>query len=229
MSKRMHPRYTITFVTLLIVWPATACQMSPASFEPATSELSGSAWPVASELDPDRVFGEAETLITRYLATTDAITRDGGDGPTRMVGVVTESWFPREDAAFAHYQEQRLRTVGHTTVDSLVIQSVSQSVTGNLHVEAIACVDATGVWLLSHDAPDPPEGLVEWWGGGHQGQEMSETEFDEWSEYLEDAEPLSGEREAIVLWLVGQDLTSLAIDGTVNWEGAHSCHTPLND
>jgi hypothetical protein len=41
--------------------------------------------------------------------------------------------------------------------------------------------------------------------------------------------PQPGEREAIVFWLVGATASSLAIDGTINWEGAHACHTTVID
>ena len=53
---------------------------------------------------------------------------------------------------------------------------------------------------------------------------MSDEDYVEWSEYLDLFQPLPGEREAIVFWIVGDSLNTLAIDGTVNWEGADPCH-----
>ena len=226
MSPRPTLRRIIISLTTVLVVALGACQPPPAPLSPVTSQLSDNAWPSADDtLDPDLVAATAHSVISRYLATTDAITREGGEGPGRMAALTTPSWFPTEEAAFAHYRSQRLRTIGDTVFDSLVVQSVSESVTGAIHVDAIVCVDASWVWLLPQDAPDPPDGLVDWLRWGDSDMEVSDDEFAEWSEYLDSVEPVAGEREAVVLWLVGQDLTSLAIDGTVNWEGANACHT----
>jgi hypothetical protein len=229
MSRRLTLRYATTAVTALLTVAVGACQQAPMPVSPVGLDLSDRAWPVVDEsVNPDLVVDAAHRTISRYLAVTDAITRDGGGEPGRMAGLTTPSWFPTEEEAFAHYRTQRLRTIGDTVFDSLVVQSVSKSVTGAIHVDAIACVDASWVWLLPLDAPDPPDGLVEWlrWG---DGVEVLDDDYEQWSEYLESVQPVSGEREAIVLWLVGQDLTSLVIDGTVNWEGADACHTTAID
>jgi hypothetical protein len=230
MSTRQRFRHIIMAASALIVLALSACQPHQTALPSVTSELLDSAWPVVvDDIDPDRVVDATHALITRYLATTDTITRDGGEEPDRMARVVTEAWFPSEAAAFAHYRAERLRTVGDTTFDSLVIQSVSTSVTGSIHIDAIACVDASWVWLLPREAPDPPEGLVEWLRHGSEDGETSEDEFAEWSDYVDIVQPIPGERQAIVLWLVGADLNSLAIDGTINWEGAATCHTTVID
>jgi len=229
-STSLTLRNPLVAIIALCALAVGACQPLARSLPEVPGDLADSAWPVVSDdLDPDRVVDATQTLITRYLATTDTITQQGGEGPGRMAVLTTASWFPAEEAAFAHYRRQGLRTIGATVFDSLVIQSVSTSVTGSLHVDAVVCVDASWVWLLPIDAPDPPDGLLDWLGWDDEGMEMSDEEFEEWSQYLEDVSPIPGEREAIVVWLVGQDLSSLAIDGTVNWEGAHRCHITVAD
>ena len=230
MSSRLTHRRIIISLTAVLVAAVSACQPAPGPLPPVTSQLSDSSWPSADDrLDPDLVSAAAHSLISRYLATTDTITREGGEGPGRMAGLTTPSWFPTEEAAFAHYRNEGLRTIGDTVFDSLVVQSVSESVTGAIHVDAMACVDARWVWLLPKDAPDPPDGLVEWLRWADDDMEVSDEVFAEWSDYLDSAEPVSGEREAVVFWLVGEDHTSLTIDGTVNWEGANACHTTAID
>lgn len=226
MPKSFTRRLTVAAASAMIMVALGACQGPPVALPPAATELADSAWPTTQDtFDPERVTAAAHGLISRYLATTDAITQEGGGASGRMANLTTASWFPTEEAAFAHYREQGLRTIGDTEFDSLVVQSVSESVTGAIHIDAIVCVDASWVWLVPTDAPDPPEGLMEWLRFGEDDMEISDDDYWLWSEYVDEVGPLPGEREAIVVWLVGKDLSSLAIDGTVNWEGANACHT----
>ena len=223
-------RHTTLAVILSVVAALGACQPAVSPLSPVSAELSDDAWPVTNnDTDTDMLAPHVHTLISRYLETTDTITRDGGDGPDRMAPLTTSSWFSVEQAAFAHYRTERLRTVGDTIFDSLVIQSVSQSPTGVLHVDAIACVDATWVWLVPYDSPDPPDGLIEWLRGGDPDENVSDDDYEQWSEYLDAVSPEPGHREAIVFWLVGDTPSSLALDGTINWEGAHACHIAVID
>jgi hypothetical protein len=226
-----HPlRYNIIILIGLTVVAIGACQAPPSPGGPSMSELSDSVWPFVDDaLDPDHVYDAAHTLITRYLSTTDTITRDGGEGNARMAALVTPTWLSVEDTAFAHYRTEHLRTIGDTTFDSLVIQSASDSVTGAIHVDAFACVDASWVWLVPREAPDPPDGLIDWLRSGEDAGDVTDEEFTQWSQYLDEVQPIPGERQAIVLWLVGHSLSSLAVDGTVNWEGAHQCHVTVTD
>ena len=228
-TQRHNHRHTLSVALGFLVVALGACQQpSAVPLPPVTSELSDSSWPAVDEhLDPDLVHNAAHAMITRYLATTDAITADGGEGPGKMAPLTTPAWFPAEEAAFAHYRNQKLRTIGNTVFDSLVIQSVAWSVTGVLHVDAIVCVDASWVWLVPHDAPNPPEGLTEWLRSGDSELEILDEDYELWSDYLDTVQPIPGEREAIVVWLVGDTLGSLAIDGTINWEGADACHTTV--
>lgn len=228
MSSRHH--HTTLAVILAAVAALGACHPQVSSLPPVTAELSDGAWPaLGDDDDPELIYTHSHSLITRYLDTTDMITRDGGDDPARMAPLTTSAWFPIEQAAFSHYRREHLRTIGDTVFDSLVIQSVSESVTGAIHVDAIACVDASWVWLVPGDSPDPPEGLIEWLQGSDPDDEVSDDDHEQWSEYLDTVSPVPGEREAIVFWLVGETASSLAIDGTINWEGAHACHTTVID
>lgn len=230
MSTRFPLRPLTIFVSGVVVVALAGCQPAPVSVTPVAIELTDSSWPVADHtIDPDLVAGAAHSVVSRYLATTDTITAEGGEGPGKMAGLTTPAWFPTEEEAFSHYRSEGLRTIGDTVFDSLVVQSVSESVTGELHVDVFVCVDATRVWLLPQDAPDPPEGLVEWLRWGDSDMEVSDDEFETWSDYVDTFQPVSGEREAIVFWLVGKDPGSLLIDGTINWEGADPCHTTAID
>jgi hypothetical protein len=230
MSSHHTLRQTTLLAAVATVVALAGCQPATVSLPPVAAERSDGAWPSVDDgVDPDVLFDLAHTLVTRYLDTTDTITREGGVGSERMATLTTADWFPAEEAAFAHYRAEGLRTIGDTEFDSLVIQSVSESVTGDIHIDAIACVDASWVWLVPDSAPDPPEGLIDWLRWGVDDDDISDEDYDQWSEYLETVSPQPGEHEAIVFWLVGATLSSLAIDGTINWEGAHACHTTVID
>jgi hypothetical protein len=187
--------------------------------------LSGDVgWPAAEDetfqLDVERAAGD---VVGSYLALTDRITSEGGDGAWSMSALTTSTWFPTEQRGFDHYVAEGLRTIGETRFHSLVVQSVWQPGGDALEIDVVACVDATGVWLLPLDAPDPPEGLVEWVASDAQFFEGDDLQFQEWTSYLDTYLPAPGVVEAVVFWLVGSSLTDLRIDGTANWEGVHSC------
>lgn len=223
-----HRLGVITVIGVLAT-TLSGCQQTVGPPPSSASELSDRAWPSTEDsVYPDVVAEHAARLVSRYLSTTDAITQAGGENPGRMAGLTTPAWLPTEEAAFAHYRSQGLRTIGDTEFDSLVVQSVSTSHTGDIHVDAIVCVDARWVWLLPDTADDPPEGLVEWLRSGDD-VDISDEDYEQWSDYLDTVQPIPGDREAIVLWMVGPDISSLAIDGTVNWEGAHACHAAITD
>jgi hypothetical protein len=225
MSSTFPHRHAVALITAAVIFAVGACQPVSVPSSHVTGDLLDSAWPeVSGDLEPEGVWQAAHLLIEHYLTTTDTITQDGGEGPGRMAGLVTAAWLPTEEAAFAHYRRSSLRTIGETVVDSLVIQSSGKSPAGGIRIDAFACVDARWVWLLPRDAPDPPEGLIDWLRWGGDDLDVSDEDYDEWSEYLDLFPPLPGEREAIVFWIVGDSLNSLAIDGTVNWEGADPCH-----
>lgn len=231
-NRRRHTlphRLALIAVIGLVTVVLSGCQQTVGPPASPASELSNRAWPSAEDsVDADLVVDHASRLVSRYLSTTDAITQEGGWNPGRMAANTTPAWLPTEEAAFAHYRTQGLRTIGDTEFDSLVVQSVSTSHTGDIHVDAIVCVDARWVWLLPNTADDPPEGLVEWLRSGDD-LNISDEDYEQWSDYLDTVQPIPGDREAIVLWMVGPDISSLAIDGTVNWEGAHACHTAATD
>lgn len=185
---------------------------------PASSEQ-----PAVIRLDPDGVALRATQAIDAYLQVTDAITTAGGEGPERMAPMVTDSWLPTELSAFALYRDRAIRTLGVTRFDSLVVQSARTPVTGGVEVAAVICVDATDVWVVGRDVPDPPESMLAWLLSGEDDTDVDDAEFALWTEYLATYEPQPGVREPIVVWLVGSSLANLRVDATTNWEGAHSC------
>lgn len=173
--------------------------------------------------DPDEVALRATQAIDSYLQLTDVITTDGGKGPERMAAMVTDTWLPTELSAFALYRDRAIRTLGVTRFDSLVVQSARTPVTGGVEVAAVICVDATDVWVVGRDVPDPPESMLAWLLSGEDDTDVDDAEFALWTEYLATYEPQPGVREPIVVWLVGSSLANLRVDATTNWEGAHSC------
>lgn len=230
MSSIFSHRLALAIATTAAIVGLGACQPVSVPVSHEATDLLDAAWPtVSKDVEPEGVWQATQLIVERYLSTTDTITREGGEGPSRMAGLVTAGWLPTEEDAFSHYRRAGLRTIGDTVFDSLVIQSAGRSLTGGVEIEAFACVDATWVWLLPHDAPDPPEGLIDWLRWGEESFDVSDDEYVEWSDYLDVFEPLPGEREAIVFWIVGDSLNSLAIDGTVNWEGADPCHTTVTE
>jgi hypothetical protein len=187
--------------------------------------IGNEAWPVASDWqDPDQLEAVASDLVATYLALTDTITRDGGRGSDRMATVTSAAWFVVEENAFAYYRTERLRTLGSTSFDSLVVQSSWLDPEGAITLDLVVCVDARWVWLIGQDTPDPPEGLFDWLIGEVEGDVVDDDEWDEWQEYLDNYPPQAGAREAVVFWLVGPRLDRLVVDGSANWEGAHRCH-----
>lgn len=171
----------------------------------------------------------ASEVVGRYLAMTDRITSAGGVDSSLMSPLTTSTWFPTEQRGFDHYVVEGIRTTGTTQFHSLVVQSVWQPQPELLDVNVVACVDATEVWLIPVDAPEPPEGLPEWVASDATFYEGDEDQWEEWTAYLDTFTPTPGVVEAVVFWLVGRDLATLRVDGTANWEGGHSCHVQTED
>jgi len=197
--------------------------------QPAES-LVAADWPErGTDSDPERVEQAATRAIGSYLTATDLITSEGGQNPQRMAAFTTGDWFPQEAEAFARYRTDGLRTLGTTRLDTLVVLSLWAPVSGGVAVDVVACVDARWLWLVPEDAPDPPEGLLEWLMLGRDVAEVDDDEFDRWSEFIDTHEPRPGTRDPVVFWLVGPHLDQLTIDGTLNWEGVHTCHPTATD
>jgi hypothetical protein len=187
-------------------------------------EVAPSDWPEAPDPDfTDTLTTVTTRILTDYLALTDTITAQGGEQASAMAALTTSTWFTSEQRGFDRYREDKLRTIGQTVFHSLVVQSLWEPGSGGVEVDVVACIDATGVWLLPADAPEPPEGLMEWIASESTTFEGEDEQWLAWSEYLDTYQPQPGVVEAVVVWLVGSDLNSLRVDGTANWEGGHSC------
>ena len=202
--------------------PSDVVEVEAGPAVPAGPAVSGEQPPVI-RFDPDEVALRATQAIDSYLQTTDAITADGGENPERMAAMVTDNWLPTELSAFALYRDRAIRTLGVTRFDSLIVQSARTPVAGGVEVAAVICVDATAVWVVGRDVPDPPETMLAWLLSGDDDTDVDDAEFALWTEYLATYDPQPGVREPIVVWLVGPSLADLRVDTTTNWEGAHSC------
>lgn len=231
-SHRRRVGLTLALSTAMLTGcGATTDVISPVpsgSTDAPTSEEVVTAWPEARNPDLPQVVEQVATAaVSQYLERTDAITRGGGVDATAMAELTTPEWFVTERLAFDRYRTERLRTVGTTLFHSLVVQALWEGPEGGVEVDVVVCVDATGVWLLPARAPDPPEGLMDWVESDSTVFEGDEDQWTEWTEYLDDYLPQPGVNEAVVIWLVGSDLSTLRIDGTANWEGGHSCGVEL--
>lgn len=197
---------------------------------PPAAGLNSEMWPLDSgSPSPEYLEQVTHNTVSQYLATTDTITRDGGEDPRRMKPHTTEQWFLVEDGSFSHYRALGLRTVGDTVFDQAVVQSLWWPRAGGVEIHTVACVDARGVWLLSGEAPDPPAGLFDWLYNGANDDEAVPEDIELWQEYLDTHQPEAGVREPVVFYLVGDNADSLVVDGTLNWEGANWCHiTPID-
>jgi hypothetical protein len=187
--------------------------------------------PVASSWDAETITESVNAAIVAYLSLTDAIAGDGGEMASRMAQATTPEWFPTEQTAFDHYRDRGVRTVGETLVDSVVVQNVWEPVSGGIEVDVFSCVDARGVWLVPREAPDPPEGLMEWVMSPRTFQAIPEDGVEdapeeipeEWFEYLDTYQPQPGVKEAIVWWLRGSEAGALVVDGSTHWDGGPAC------
>lgn len=223
-----HPlRVTLAAALGVGVLAVGGCQVTEVISHINTSsvtDLGSEVWPqLSGSPSPERLGEVAHLSISHYLATTDAITREGGEGPERMRPHTTAQWFAVEDESFRQYRALGLRTVGDTVFDSVTVQSLWWPTAGGIEMDAVACIDARGVWLLPTGAPDPPPGLIDWMTSPSDFYELDPEESEEWQEYLDTYQPQLGAREPVVFYLVGDSPDSLAIDGTLDWEGANWC------
>jgi len=208
----------------------TAC--SPASLTPLNSpraevaptpaSLEESQRPVPS-VHPLDAKDDATRVVAQYLELTDQIGADGGEGAARIHTVVTTRWYPREEAGFDEYRLRNIRTIGQTKFDGLEVQSVRIDRDGLLEVAVFMCVDSTGVLVVPSNSPEPPEDLLQWLQGATAPETPDEATAQAWEEFLSTYEAHRGFREPILVWLRGEEMSTLRIDSTENWMGAHPC------
>jgi len=229
-----HSRYSTPTIVgaICLVLFSSGCASpligEPPSPQAANPDTADTSYAQASTLwDAETITDGANAAITAYLSLTDTIAGDGGAMASRMAQATTPEWFPTEQSAFDHYRERGVRTVGKTLIDSVVVQSVWEPVAGGIEVDVFSCVDARGVWLVPLEAPDPPEGLMEWVMAPRElaevPEEIPEEIPEEWFDYLETYQPQPGLREPIVWWLRGSGVGGLVVDGSSHWVGGASC------
>lgn len=164
--------------------------------------------------------------LSRYLELTDLITSEGGNGPERIGSAVTESWYPVEQEGFADYREEGTRTVGRTLMDTLTMISARRTPAGLLEVHAVACVDASRVWVLGPNSPLPPDDLLQWLLTSPPPEVSDEATLEAWQVYLDEATPKPGRREPVSFWFLGERASTLRLDATENWLGVDPCVLP---
>ena len=174
-------------------------------------------------MHPLDVADDATRVISTYLVLTDEIGEGGGVEIERMRTVVTPSWFPREEAGFEEYRTRNIRTIGRTRFDHLEVQSARIDSQGQIEVSVVLCVDSSKVLVVGEDVPQPPESLVLWLDSPGNEAEADEETLEQWEQFMDTSVARVGFREPITVWLVGDTLSSLRVDSTENWLGAHPC------
>jgi len=172
---------------------------------------------------PLDVLNDSTRVITTYLAVTDEIGAGGGVDVERMREIVTAGWFPREQAGFEEYRTRKFRTFGRTRFDHLEVQSARIDSDGQIEVAVVLCVDSSRVLVVGADMPQPPESLLLWLDSAGNEAAADEETFEQWQEFMETSGARVGFREPITVWLLGETLSSLRVDSTENWLGAHPC------
>ncbi len=146
---RRTPR--LLAATLLAVLVLTGCT-TPAS--PTPPPPSPEPTPVFAS--DEEALAAAEKAYAAYIATVDAILRDGGSSPERLQPLVAADLYERELAGFEEMSSKGWRGVGQRTFE-LTLQQYS-----NLDIVVYSCenvsatdvVDSSGTSVVSGDRPD---------------------------------------------------------------------------
>lgn len=174
---------------------------------------------------PEAVRDDAVRALDNYLAATDEVTRSGGVAVSTIDPVVSDRWLATEYAGFADYQQRGIKTMGTTTHHDLAIQSVRSMSDGRLEVGVFACIDASSVWVVPAQSPEPPDGLEAWLEAGSPPDVPTEDQVESWQAYLDDVEPDAGFIDPVLVWLVGTHAGDLVVDATETWRGYHPCQS----
>ena len=212
-------------VALLVVGLIAGCQASPTPGGGALPETVSPPTPLVEALPEgfyDEAGGFAHRAIEGYLATSDAITAEGGWGDERMRGLVTPDWFPFEEEGFAHFRGAGERTVGQSILESSQVQLARRTPQGVLDIGVITCLDTTRILVVGADDDDPPVAVMEWLDAGP----LAEAPPEDWETidgYFATSLARPGDRRAVVFWLVGESLDQLRIDHSEQWWGITLC------
>ena len=174
-------------------------------------------------ISPQDVSAPARAVVASYLRITDDIGERGGQDSESINEIVTPLWLPREIEGFEDYRTQSIRTIGQTRFDHFDVQSARTTATGDLEVAVFLCVDSSKVLVVGADDVDPPETLRAWLGAPDGETEPDQDTVDSWEPYLQETGARTGFREPIVIWLMGDGVDDLLVDGTENWRGANPC------
>lgn len=170
----------------------------------------------------DLALEEASVVVGSYLATSDAITSEGGKSWQPISSLVSERWLSEEQEGFRYFEREGLRSIGETTFDSLIVQSAHITLDQQVEVGILACIDGTGVFVLPTDYDDPPEILWQW-HPAYEDFEGDEGQWEQLEEYLSQPGVTWGEERAVQAWLVGEAVHSLVIDSWEQWWGVYEC------
>ena len=180
---------------------------------------------ISRDLPPDFysvVEGETREVVEGYLAATDLITANGGRDSAAIVPLVSESWLVRERAGFQFYETEGLRSVGATSIHSLIIQSAHLTRTASVEVGALMCVEGTDLFVFPEGYEDPPE-VVWQWHPAYEDFVGDDSEWDQIEEYLSQPGVTWGNSLAVQAWLVGETTDSLVVDSWEPWWGVYEC------
>lgn len=170
------------FVAVATVMLLAGCQsavVSPAS----PTRVATASTAVARFSSNAEALTAAKRAYKHYLAITDAIADDGGEGVDRVNNVVTPDVYERELASFSRLKEKRLRVIGNTGILKFIAQSVDLK-SGS--VSAYACLDLKASRVLNRsgddvtpkDRPDQYTAIIRFvW----QGDRMLLREDNAWS------------------------------------------------
>jgi hypothetical protein len=112
-------------------------------------------WPGATPVfaSEEEALAAAEEAYGEYLATSDAITADGGVNPERIEGLVTPERRVEELSSFTDFSAEGLRTTGSTSFDSVELKHYYEEAK-RVVVEIYLCVDVTNVRIIDSTGVD---------------------------------------------------------------------------
>jgi hypothetical protein len=219
----LSPRAALVLIPLLLV----GCETPTAEPE----EVGRGELAAKLERGPERslpadfydvALEEASAVLESYLRATDEITSGGGTQWQAIESLVSQEWLREEQSGFGYFDSEGLRSIGDTTVDSVIVQSAHITQDQQVEVGILACVDGTGLFVLPAEYADPPDVVWQW----HPAYEDIEGDDQDWRSleaYLAQPGLTWGEERAVQAWLVGEDVGSLVIDSWEQWWGVYEC------
>ena len=97
----------------------------------------------------EEALAAAEEALIAYYEVSDLIITEGGARPERLLEVATEAVLSNESTGYAQLIEKGWRGSGHTTVDTVSLQSFDPfAAAGSEVVTVYACVDISAFDLV---------------------------------------------------------------------------------